>query len=70
MNEEITIEVDFDEEVHVKGDVVIEVTIGEHTRQATFVTGSGTETLTFRYVAQPDDYDDDGISIPPDCPDR
>ena len=67
VNEEIRIEVDFDEEVHVKDEVVIDVTIGEHTRQATFVTGSGTETLTFRYVVQSDDYDDDGISIPPDC---
>ena len=25
--------------------------------------GSGTDTLTFRYVVQSDDYDDDGISI-------
>ena len=67
VSEEITIEVEFDEEVHVKDQVTIDVTIGEHTRQATFVTGSGTETLTFRYVVQADDYDDDGISIPADC---
>ena len=67
LNEEIRVAVDFEEEVHVKGTVTVDVTIGEHTRQATFVSGSGTSTLTFRYVVQPDDYDDDGISIPPNC---
>ena len=67
VNEEITIVVEFSEEVHVKGGVTVDITIGEHTRQATFVTGSGTDELTFRYVVQSDDFDDDGISIPPDC---
>ncbi len=67
VNEAITIKLDFGEEVHVKGVVTVDITIGEHTRQATFVSGSGTDTLTFRYVVQADDYDDDGISIPPDC---
>ena len=69
VNDEITIAVDFGEEVHVHGPgtVTVEITIGEHTREATFVTGSGDQTLTFRYVVQADDFDDDGISIPPDC---
>ena len=67
LNEEITIEVDFGEEVHVKGVVTVDLTIGEHTRQATYVEGSGTETLTFRYLVQSDDQDHDGVSIPPNC---
>ncbi len=67
VNEEITIVVEFGEEVHVKGEVTVDITIGEHTRKATFVSGSGTDALTFRYVVQADDYDDDGISIPANC---
>ncbi len=39
--------------------------IGEHSRAAAFESGSGTPTLTFRYIVAAEDYDDAGISIPP-----
>ena len=65
--EVIEFDVTFSTDVYVKGTVTVDVTIGEHTRQATFVRGSGTDTLTFRYVVQSNDYDGDGISLPPEC---
>ena len=70
LNEEIRIEVDFGEEVHVTdaaGDLALILSIGEHLRAATFVGGSGTETLTFRYTVQAGDADKDGISIGPNA---
>ena len=60
--------VDFDEVVHVdetESELVLVLSIGEHSRSATFVNGSGTTTLTFRYAVRSGDYDDDGISIGP-----
>ena len=65
LNEEIRVEVDFGEEVHVTGDLTLTLSIGENSRAATFVGGSGTDTLTFGYVVGSDDYDSDGISIGP-----
>ena len=70
LNEEIRVAVDFGEEVHVTstgGDLTLVLSIGEHLRDATLADGSGTETLTFRYVVQSEDYDDDGISIGPNA---
>ncbi|MDE0453574.1 MAG: hypothetical protein OXI90_17640 [Gammaproteobacteria bacterium] len=64
--EEIRIEVEFAEDVHVtsgEADLSIMLSIGQHLRAATFLRGSGTDTLTFRYVVQAGDFDDDGISI-------
>ena len=63
LDEEIRVEVEFDEEVHVTSDASLTLSIGEHLRAATFVGGSGTDKLTFRHVVESDDYDDDGISI-------
>ncbi len=68
LNEEIRVEVDFDEEVHVdetEDELVLVLAIGQHSRSATFVEGSGTETLKFSYVVQSGDYDVDGVSIGP-----
>ncbi|MDE0224153.1 MAG: hypothetical protein OXP28_03350, partial [Gammaproteobacteria bacterium] len=66
VGEEIRIEVEFAEDVHVtsgEADLSIMLSIGQHLRAATFLSGSGTDTLTFRYVVQAGDFDDDGISI-------
>ena len=67
LDDEITVEVEFGEVVHVDDslDLSLVLSIGEYSRAATFVDGSGTDTLTFRYVVQENDYDDDGISIGP-----
>ncbi|MDW7995800.1 MAG: hypothetical protein RMI91_14210 [Gemmatales bacterium] len=37
--------------------------IGAATRLASYVSGSGTDLLTFRYVVQPSDLDTDGITV-------
>ncbi len=68
LNEKIRLEVEFGEEVHVTEaveDLALILSIGEYLRAATYVGGSGTETLTFRYTVQAGDSDDDGISIGP-----
>ncbi len=67
LDDEIEVEVAFGEVVHVDAaeDVTLAISVGEHSRAATFVRGSGTDTLTFRYVVTEDDYDDDGVSIGP-----
>ncbi|MCY3818096.1 MAG: hypothetical protein OXH52_01850 [Gammaproteobacteria bacterium] len=67
LNEEIRVQIDFGEDVHVTGDPSMMLAIGEHLRAATLADGSGTPTLTFRYVVQDDDHDDDGISIGPNA---
>jgi hypothetical protein len=69
LDEEIGLEVQFGEEVHVTGaeDLSLMLSIGEHLRAATLVGGSGTDTLTFRYAVQSDDHDDDGVSIGPNA---
>ena len=61
--EHIEITVTFDEQVHVTGKPVLTVSVGQESRQASFVSGSGTETLTFRYSVRQGDLDEDGISI-------
>ena len=61
--EHIEITVTFDEEVHVTGKPVLTVSVGQESRQASFVSGSGTQALTFRYAVRQGDLDEDGISI-------
>ena len=66
----ITLEVTFDEVVHVTsggGELSLMLSIGQHLRAATFFRGSGTRMLEFRYFVQVGDADDDGISIGPNA---
>ena len=68
VGDDIEAAVGFDEVVHVdetESELVLVLSIGEHSRSATFVSGSGTATLTFRYTVRSGDYDDDGMSIGP-----
>lgn len=53
----------FDREVTVSGLPYLNVTIGSNTRQAQYITGSGTEQITFRYTSVPGDVDADGIDV-------
>ena len=62
-DEPIDVAVTFDAEVHVTGQPVVTVSVGGESRDAAFVSGSGTDTLTFRYVVQEGDVDEDGVSI-------
>ena len=58
--------VNFDENVTVNttgGTPQIAITIGSTTRQASYISGSGSAALLFRYIVQCDEDDTDGIAI-------
>lgn len=55
--------VNFSEPVIVTGTPSLEVIVGAQTRQANYVSGSGTSALTFSYTVQVGDLDTDGISL-------
>jgi hypothetical protein len=55
--------VDFDDIVNVTGTPRLVLTIGSTTQYATYQSGSGTSTLTFRYTVQAGDEDTDGIAV-------
>ncbi|WP_408036349.1 T9SS type A sorting domain-containing protein [Tenacibaculum aestuarii] len=58
--------VNFDESVTVNttgGTPQIAITIGANTRQAVYLSGSGTSALVFRYTIQSGDSDTDGIAV-------
>jgi hypothetical protein len=55
--------VDFDDIVNVTGTPRLVLTIGSTTQYATYLSGSGTSTLTFRYTVQAGDLDTDGIAV-------
>ena len=61
--EAIELSVTFDEVVHATGEPVLTLSVGGGSQQAGLVSGSGTETLLFRYTVREDDLDDDGISV-------
>ena len=66
LGDPIEVHITFTEVVHVVetgGELELLLSIGEHSRRATYVEGSGTERLLFRYVVEDGDFDDDGISI-------
>jgi hypothetical protein len=55
--------VQFDEAVEVTGTPRLVLTIGSATRYATYVSGSGSASLLFRYTVQAGDLDTDGIAV-------
>jgi hypothetical protein len=55
--------VDFDDIVNVTGTPRLVLTIGSTTQYATYQSGTGTSTLTFRYTVQAGDEDSDGIAV-------
>ena len=59
----ILVRVTFDRVVMVTGSPQLALTIGTETRQAAYLSGSGTPDLVFRYVVRAGDRDPDGISI-------
>ena len=62
-NDTIDIAVVFNENVDVTGTPQLALTIGATTRQANYASGTGTDSLTFRYIVVAQDEDVDGISI-------
>ena len=54
---------DFDRSVNVTGTPYITLTVGSTARQAQYVSGTGTDSLVFRYTLVPGDVDSDGVSL-------
>lgn len=62
--DKLNIAVKFSEKVLVTGGIpYIPLTIGAMTKQASYVSGSSTDTLTFQYTVQPADNDTDGMEV-------
>ena len=62
----LTFTVNFSQTVTVDtsgGTPSIALTVGAATRHATYQSGSGTSSLSFRYTVQPGDMDSDGIAV-------
>lgn len=55
----------FDEEITVQGDPLIKININSQTREAKFVSGSGSNTLEFQYIVTNQDQDNNGIEFNP-----
>jgi hypothetical protein len=53
----------FSEAVAVTGTPRLVLTIGSTTQYATYLSGTGTSTLVFRYTVQAGDLDSDGIAV-------
>jgi len=62
----LTFKVNFSEPVKLAGDqstVTLPVAVGSAMREAQYVSGSGTKSLTFRMTVKANDVDTDGISV-------
>ena len=69
-NQTIEVSMTFDTDVVVEGEVSVGLHLGleddnweEATRQATYLHGSGTDTLVFGYTVRPGDMDPEGVGI-------
>ena len=63
LGEQIEVAVTFTRLVTVSGTPQLALGIGTETRQANYVSGTGTDSLTFRYAVQAADSDADGLSV-------
>ena len=65
--ENIRIEVEFDQPVHVEGEPTMALAVGDpcgSVCEARYESGSGTDTLVFAYLVLDVDFDRNGIAIP------
>lgn len=62
-NDDLDFVLEFDRPVNVTGEPYLAVLIGNNTREAQYISGDGTEQLTFRYTAVPGDVAPNGISV-------
>ena len=63
LNDQIDVVLSFPTALTVTGTPSIEIDIGGSTKQLSYVSGSGTQSLLFRYTVQIGDLDTDGISV-------
>jgi RsaA N-terminal domain/Peptidase M10 serralysin C terminal/Bacterial Ig-like domain len=61
--QDLTFTVNFDEAVTVTGTPQLAVTIGSTTRQASYVSGSGSSSLVFSYAIQAGEVDANGVTL-------
>ena len=61
--EALEVNVVFDAAVYVTGNPVLALAVGGSSRTAALFSGSGTDTLMFRYEVVEGDQDDDGVSV-------
>ncbi len=59
----LTLVVQFSDDVIITGAPRVEAAIGLNTRYFNYISGSGTDEITFRYIAQESDDDLDGIAL-------
>ena len=62
-HDHLEIRVHFSENVNVGGTPRLELSIGEITKYARYMSGTGSSTLVFNYDISSDDYDSDGIQM-------
>ena len=67
LGEQIEVAVTFNRPVTVTGTPQLALGIGTQTRQANYVSGTGTDSLTFRYTVVSGDADTDGLSVRADA---
>ncbi len=63
LNDYISVTANFSENVRVTGTPFITLTVGDNSRNASYFSGSGTSSLTFRYQVSSTDLAADGVSI-------
>jgi hypothetical protein len=63
VGQDLDFTVQFDDTVNVTGTPRLVLTIGSTTRYVTYVSGSGSASLLFRYTVQSGDLDSDGIAV-------
>jgi len=63
VGQQLNFTVTYDEAVTVTGTPLLPITVGAATRNAAYVSGSGTSALLFRYTVAPGDVDLDGITL-------
>ncbi|CAM3407971.1 S-layer-like y domain-containing protein [Paenibacillus lupini] len=61
--QQLNVTLHYDEAITVMGVPSISVTIGSSTVNASYVSGTGTDTIVFRYTVQNGDNDSDGIEV-------
>lgn len=61
--ENLDFTVNFDENITVSGTPRLSLTVGGSTRYASYQSGSGSSSLSFRYTVQSGDNDSDGIAL-------
>lgn len=54
---------EFDRPVNITGSPYIAIIIGSTTRQATYLSGTGSNLIRFRYITVPGDIDTNGITV-------